>query len=78
MDEHDTKETHWNYRLVKKGNLYAFHEVHYENAKPVLVTENPVPVEAGSKEDAKWVLRMMQANWCMPAIDYETLEEIDE
>ena len=81
MSKETTKESnsYWNYRVVKKGNLYGVHEVHYdENGKVEFLSVNPVPVEAGSREDLKWVLRMMEANWCMPPVDFETMEEIYE
>ena len=35
-------------------------------------------IEADSKESVKWIMRMMQANWVLPTIDYDTLEEIDD
>ena len=64
---------------MKKGNLYGVHEVHYDgNGKVEFMSVNPVPVEAGSREDVKWIMRMMQANWVLPTIDYDTLEEIDD
>jgi hypothetical protein len=79
MSKEITKERYWNYRVVKRGNLYAVHEVHYtDGSKIEFISENPVPVEAGTREDVKWVMRMMEANWCLPVIDYETLEEIYE
>jgi len=79
MSKKITKETYWNYRVVKKGNLYGVHEVHYgDDSKVEFITVNPMPVEAGSREDVKWVLRMMEANWCLPVIDFETMEEIYE
>ena len=81
MSKETTKESnsYWNYRVVKKGNLYGIHEVHYDgNGKVEYMSVNPVPAEAGSREDLKWVLRMMEANWCMPAVNFETMEEIHE
>ena len=74
--EDNNKETYWNYRVVKKGNYYGIHEVYYcKGGNIEYITENPVPIEADSKESVKWILRMMQANWVLPAIDFETLEQ---
>ena len=72
-------ENYWNYRVVKRGSYYGIHEVHYcQGGKIHLISENPVAIEADSKESVKWIMRMMEANWCMPAVDFETMEEIYE
>lgn len=72
-------ENYWNYRVVKRGPYYGIHEVHYcKGGKIQLISENPICIEADSKESVKWLMRMMQANWVLPTIDYETLEEIDD
>ena len=72
-------ENYWNYRVVKRGSYYGIHEVHYcQGGKIELISENPVGIEADSKESVKWIMRMMQANWVLPTIDYDTLEEIDD
>ena len=73
------EDNYWNYRVVKRGPYYGIHEVHYgQSGKIELISENPVKIEADSKESVKWILRMMQANWVLPTIDYDTLEEIDD
>lgn len=72
-------ENYWNYRVVKRGSYYGIHEVHYcQGGKIELISENPVAIEADSKESVKWIMRMMQANWVLATIDYDTLEEIDD
>ena len=74
-----SSENYWNYRVVKKGSYYGIHEVHYTGeGKVEFLSENPVSIEADSKESVKWIMRMMQANWVLPTIDYDTLEEIDD
>ena len=73
------EDNYWNYRVVKRGPYYGIHEVHYTGEGKVdFLSENPVKIEADSKESVKWILRMMQANWVLPTIDYDTLEEIDD
>lgn len=73
----DDKESYWNYRVVKKGELYGIHEVHYNSdGKPELISENPAMIEAESRDGVKWCIRMMESNWCLPVIDYGTMEEI--
>jgi len=73
------EDNYWNYRVVKRGPYYGIHEVHYTgDGKVEFLSENPVKIEADSKESVKWILRMMQANWVLPTIDYDTLEEIDD
>jgi len=75
----EDNESYWNYRVVKRGPYYGIHEVHYcQGGKIQLISENPVKIEADSKESVKWIMRMMQANWVLPTIDYDTLEEIDD
>lgn len=73
----DDKENYWNYRVVKKGELYGIHEVHYTaDGEVELISENPVAPEAESRDGVKWCIRMMESNWCLPVIDFETLKEI--
>lgn len=75
----NNKENYWNYRVVKRGLYYGIHETHYSSdGKVEFISENPVMIDADSKESVKWILRMMQANWVLPTIDYDTLEEIDD
>jgi hypothetical protein len=70
-------ESYWNYRVVKKGEMYGIHECHYTgNGDIEYVTENAVAVDAESREGVKWCLRMMESNWILPVVDFETLEEI--
>lgn len=70
-------ESYWNYRVVKKGEMYGIHECHYNgNGDIKFVTEKSVAVDADSREGIKWCLRMMEANWILPVVDFETLEEI--
>lgn len=70
-------ESYWNYRVVKKGEMYGIHECHYTGGGAIMyVTENAVAVDADSREGIKWCLRMMEANWILPVVDFETLEEI--
>jgi hypothetical protein len=72
-------ERYWNYRVVKRASYYGIYEVHYcKGGKVEFISENPVMIDADSKESVKWILRMMQANWVLPTIDYDTLEEIDD
>lgn len=72
-------EIYSNYRVVKKGNLYGIHEVRYTpEGKIDTISLNPRPVEAGAREDLKWLIRMMEANWCLPPIDFVTKKEIYE
>ena len=75
----EESESYWNYRVVKRGPYYGIHETHYcKGGKIEFISENPVAIEADSKESVKWIMRMMQANWVLPTIDYDTLEEIDD
>lgn len=75
----DDRETYWNYRVVKRGHYYGIYEVYYcKGGKIQFIGSEATPVDGDSKDSLKWILRMMQANWVLPTIDYETLEEIDD
>lgn len=70
-------ESYWNHRVVKKGELYGIHECHYNHeGKIEFITEDAISVEAESRDGVKWCLRMMEANWILPVIDFDTLKEI--
>lgn len=70
-------ESYWNYRVVKKGELYGIHECYYNSDGVIeLISEDATGVMAESRDGVKWCLRMMESNWCLPVIDFDTLKEI--
>lgn len=68
----------WNNRVLQfaepgSGDLwYAIHEVHYEDGRPILYTEDPAAVVGDSIEDLRLSLRMMAR-----CLDEPTLKETD-
>lgn len=72
---------HWNHRVIKRtypsvGNieaetLYGIYEVHYENAKPIMCTVNPVEVQGESIEEIRETLQWMLDCLNNPVLDYD-------
>ena len=53
---------HWNFRVVKTGDMLSIHEVHYgsgDDAHPIGCSTNPTPVLSEDIEGIKWVLNAM-------------------
>jgi len=53
---------HFNYRVVKTGDMLSIHEVHYDSgddSHPTGCTQNPTPVLSEDIEGIKWVLNAM-------------------
>lgn len=52
---------HWNYRIMvnfhNEQPVFAVHEVHYKNNKPVMYTERPIIIESESIKGVKWSLK---------------------
>ena len=67
----------WNHRVIQFVDTdgepwYAIHEVHYDDGKPVMYTEDPVPVASENIEGMRWQLEMMTK-----ALDRPILKEAD-
>ena len=76
IETHGDRELVWNHRVVKKNNEFGVHAVYYnDNGLPAQVSSEPLSLRAESQEDLKWILRMMEANMCMEALDFHTLLE---
>lgn len=68
------KIKNWNYRVIKQttetGDLYAIHEVYYENNKPTSCTQNPAwPSGETAEELKKDCLRFLEA-FNLPFLGY--------
>jgi len=62
---------YWNYRLVDRDGYIAIYEVHYEDNKPILITQDPVGFGGDSIEDVKWSWRMAKEAFRKPVLKYE-------
>ena len=63
----------WDYRVVKKEDMYGIHEVYYDDdGKPYMCTENPITMDADSENDLEWMLENVA-----PAVNHPWLNYTD-
>ena len=61
----------WDYRVVKKEDMYGIHEVYYdEDGWPYLCTKNPITMDARLLPDLEWMLKHFQAALDEPCLNY--------
>jgi hypothetical protein len=69
---------HWNYRIVRHHHegeeWFGLHEVHYENGRPIAVTENPITFVCDGDEGPKAIARALER----ALLDAETRPVLDE
>lgn len=70
---------HWNYRVLKRNNLFAIHSVYYDNdGKIVNWSKNPDPVIDEDFEYLKTQLTLMLEATEKEIVDVEEIEKADE
>ena len=61
----------WNYRVVKKGGVFAIHDVYYEDGKPSMVTEENVSLMECTFKDLFKTFLLMEKAFEKPVLNYE-------
>jgi len=68
----NNNEHFWNHRVIQHvcprltsppEIYYQIHEVHYRKGKPIMWTQDPIPVGGDDIKSIRWVLKMM--NKCL-------------
>jgi hypothetical protein len=67
-----TPKSHWNYRVLRhKDDIFAIHEVYYEDGKPNSCSENSIIPFADTVKDLKEEMKLMSAALKKKPLNYE-------
>ena len=72
-------KNHWNFRIVKRGEVFGICEIHYENEKPSLWSSNYISINGESLEDLKTVHERIGLAFSKPILEEigNTLNEVN-
>ncbi len=63
----------WDYRVVRKDDGYAVHEVYYEDGEPVMVTERAISPYGDTEKELWDDMLAYQAAIARPVLDYDDI-----